>query len=365
MKGLYARFAVTFIGITCGILLIASIVFIVNTHYHFTMYERQAETNPDTALLNVHFEQALVQSVIWVLLSGIVLAAIVSLYVAKRLTAPLLEMKSAAVRMAGGDLQARTKLRGNDEITDLGQSLNYLAEQLEKQEQLRKTMTADVAHELRTPLATLKSHMEAMIQGVWDASPKRLRGCHEEIERMIRMVGDLEQLTQLDSPQFQLHVRIENMAAIAAQCVETIRAAFERKGVHLRLLQGGEPLLAPADRQRVCQILLNVLSNALKYTPSGENVEVSVRQDDRKILIQVQDSGIGIDKDDLPYLFERFYRADKSRDRKSGGSGIGLTIARKLAEAHRGSIHIESERGRGTTVRIYFPVQRRSVPPST
>ncbi|ULL14077.1 sensor histidine kinase [Paenibacillus sp. H1-7] len=358
MKGLYSRFAVTFIGITCGILFLASIVFIWQTHYHFAMYQHQAGTAPDTAQLNAHFEQALVQSVIWVLMIGIVMAAIVSLYVAKRLTSPLLEMKSAAVSMAGGDLRIRTKLHGNDEISDLGQSLNHLAEQLEKQEQLRKMMTADVAHELRTPLATLKSHMEAMIEGVWDASPERLRGCHEEIERMIRLVGDLEQLTQLDSPHFQLNVQPERMDAIAAQCVETIRAAFEHKGVRLelRLQEQDEPRIASVDRQRVSQILLNVLSNALKYTPPGKHVEVDVKRDKQTILIQVKDTGPGIGKDDLPYLFERFYRADKSRDRKSGGSGIGLTIAKKLTEAHRGSIQIDSEPGRGTTVRIYFPV---------
>ncbi|WP_028552363.1 sensor histidine kinase [Paenibacillus sp. UNC451MF] len=368
MRGLYRRFAFTFICITCGILLIASIVFILETHYHFALYQHQSmDMGADNAQLNAHFEQALVQSVIWTAVGGIALASVVSLYVAKRMTSPLLEMKAAAMKMAEGNLQARTKLVGNDEITDLGLSFNHLAEQLEKQEQLRKTMTADVAHELRTPLATLKSHMEAMIEGIWEPSAKRLKSCHEEIERLIHLVGDLEQLTHLDSPHFQLHMKSENMVSIASQCVQAMQAAFQLKGVQLTLHKPNEDIFAIVDRQRVCQIIINVLSNALKYTPVGETVAVTMAGDHRSstATISVRDTGIGIESRELPFIFERFYRTDKSRDRKSGGSGIGLTIAKKLTEAHCGKIEIQSEVGRGTTVQIHFPIKSKKSSLST
>ncbi len=355
MKGLYARFALVFIGLTCGILIMALTVLLIQAHRHFMMYQQQAAAAADMVSFNAHLEQALVQSVVWIAAGGIVLAALAGLYAAKRMAAPLMAMKAMAARMAGGELEARTEVRGNDELADLAQAINALAAQLEKQEHLRKTMTADVAHELRTPLATLKSHMEAMMDGVWEPTQVRLAACHEEVERLSHLVGDLEQLMQMDSPHFRLRLQTEDLSAIAAQSVETVKAAFAQKKVALRLAAPAQPVLVQADRRRIGQILANVLSNAWKYTPSGGQVEVKVERDDGEARVVVADTGIGIPAGELPYVFERFYRTDKSRNRSTGGSGIGLTIARRLAEAHGGRMEIESEAGRGTTVRICFP----------
>ncbi|MDO3676621.1 sensor histidine kinase [Paenibacillus ehimensis] len=355
MRGLYAKFALVFIGLACGILIMALTVLLVQAHRHFMMYQQQTAATADMMAFNAHLEQALVQSVVWIAAGGIVLAALAGLYAAKRMAAPLMAMKAMAVRMAGGELGARTEVRGNDELADLAQAINALAAQLEKQEHLRKTMTADVAHELRTPLATLKSHMEAMMDGVWEPTQVRLAACHEEVERLSHLVGDLEQLTQMDSPHFRLRLQTEDLAAVAAQSVEAVKAAFAQKKVALRLAAPAQPVLVQADRRRIGQILANVLSNAWKYTPSGGQVEVKVEQDDGEARVVVADTGIGIPAGELPYVFERFYRTDKSRNRSTGGSGIGLTIARRLAEAHGGRMEIESEAGRGTTVRICFP----------
>ncbi|MFB6366048.1 sensor histidine kinase [Paenibacillus elgii] len=354
MRGLYARFALVFIGLACGILIMALMVLLVQAHRHFMMYQQQA-AGADMVMFNAHLEQALVQSVVWIAAGGIVLAALAGLYAAKRMAAPLMAMKAMAVRMAGGELEARTEVRGNDELADLAQAINELATQLEKQERLRKTMTADVAHELRTPLATLKSHMEAMVDGVWEPTQVRLAACHEEVERLSHLVGDLEQLTQMDSPHFRLRLQTEDLSAIAAQSVETVKAAFAQKKVALRFAASVQPVLVQADRRRIGQILANVLSNAWKYTPSGGRVEVKVEQADSVARVVVTDTGIGISTEELPYVFERFYRTDKSRNRTTGGSGIGLTIARRLTEAHGGHIEIDSELGRGTVVRICFP----------
>ncbi|MDQ0900735.1 MULTISPECIES: cell wall metabolism sensor histidine kinase WalK [unclassified Paenibacillus] len=303
---------------------------------------------------DAHFEQALVQSVLWSAILGILLSVLLSLFVAKRITAPLIHMKKVAEQMANGELRARTTVKGNDEIADLGGSLNHLAEQLIHQEQLRKTMTADVAHELRTPLATLKSHMEAMIDGVWMPTPERLESCYEEIERLRFLVGDLEQLTEMESPHFKLKLQEENVSAIVHRNIEASRASFDQKGVNL-LFEGLTKVEATLDRQRLGQIVVNLLTNALKFTPQGGKVSVEVKEEEHAVLISISDTGIGMNEDDLRFIFERFYRVEKSRDRKSGGSGIGLTIVKKLVEAHGGTIRMESQLGKGTSVEIHLP----------
>ncbi|NOU85678.1 HAMP domain-containing protein [Paenibacillus sp. LMG 31460] len=353
MKGLYARIVIAFIGVASGVLLISTIAFILETHYHFSLYQHQA-MDMNSPAFDTHFEQALVQSVLWSAILGILLSVLLSLFVAKRLTAPLIHMKKVAERMANGELGARTSVKGNDEIADLGGSLNHLAEQLMYQEQLRKTMTADVAHELRTPLATLKSHMEAMIDGVWLPTPERLESCYEEIERLRFLVGDLEQLTEMESPHFKLKLHEENVSAIVHRIIEASRTSFDQKGVNL-FFEGLTNVEATLDRQRLGQIVVNLLTNALKFTPRGGQVTVEVKEEQHEVVIVVSDTGIGINEDDLGFVFERFYRVEKSRDRKSGGSGIGLTIVKKLVEAHGGTIRMESRVGEGTSVAIHFP----------
>ncbi|MBD3919099.1 HAMP domain-containing histidine kinase [Paenibacillus sp. PR3] len=356
MKRLYARIAIACIGIASGVLIIATITFLLETHYHLTMYRHQSQdlNMTSSSAFDMHFEQALIQSVLWTAILGIVLAIVISLFVAKRITAPLIHMKSVAERMAKGELTSRALVNGKDELADLGHSLNHLAEQLLLQQQLRKTMTADVAHELRTPLATLKSHMEAMIDGVWEPTPKRLESCFEEIERLRFLVGDLEQLTEVESPNFKLSFNEENIHSIVRHHIIANQAAFEKKGVKL-LFQDQGQVQASIDKMRFGQIMVNLLSNALKFTPTGGRVTVAVTEKDHMVSISVSDTGIGIDHKELAFVFERFYRADKSRDRKSGGSGVGLTIVKKLVEAHGGIIEIQSQPGRGTEVEFQIP----------
>ncbi|NEW05977.1 HAMP domain-containing histidine kinase [Paenibacillus sp. SYP-B3998] len=356
MRGLYARFAIAFIGIASGVILISTIAFIVETHYHFSLYKQQAtDSGMSSPAFDNHFEQALVQSVLWSAILGIVFSIVISLVIAKKVTSPLIHMKRIAERMAGGEFTARTTIKGNDELAQLGASLNYLAEQLHSQEQLRKTLTADVAHELRTPLATLKSHVEAMIEGVWEPTPKRLASCYEEIERLRYLVGDLEKLTEMESSHFTLVLNKENMSAILEHHVEASRAAFEQKGVGLNVYSDAL-VQVRVDKQRIGQVFVNLLMNALKFTPHGGEVTIDLHNEDQLAVFCIRDTGIGICDKDIPYVFERFYRADKSRDRKTGGSGIGLTIVKRLVEAHSGTVHLQSAVEEGTTVTIRFPL---------
>ncbi|MEF3309472.1 ATP-binding protein [Paenibacillus sp. GYB004] len=350
--GLRFRLSLLLIGVGSGMLLIAGISMIVETHYHFRMYQDQYGMDQNMQGLNLHLEQALLQSIVWTLLGAVILTILISLYVAKRFSAPLIEMKRAAEQMTQGKLSVRTIMKGNDELADLGNTLNHLAEQLQKQERLRISMTEDIAHELRTPLATLKSHMLAMLDQIWEPTPARIRACYEETERLISLVADLEQLTSMDSPHFRLVKKLDYLPNLIDQSANIVIAAFMEKGV--QLVTDSIPAVSiHIDRDRFIQMLVNILSNALKFTPEGGLVRIGAENQQDMIVIAVQDTGTGIDSAELPYVFERFYRTDKSRNRKFGGNGIGLTIVKKLVEAHGGTVWIESTSG--TTVFISLP----------
>jgi signal transduction histidine kinase len=359
MKGLRKRLAVAFISIASGTVILSVTFLVLATIYHYHLYRIQTHgIDANTVSLDRHFGQAMVQSTILAVIGAVTLAVFTSLFVSKRITKPLIQMRQAAEQMIQGDLNTRIPVKGNDELSDLAQALNHLTEELQKQEALRKNLTSDVAHELRTPLATLKSHMEAFLDGVWEPTNERIRSCYEEIERLTRLVGDLEKLTALEAPGFQLHRKRENIQDIAEQAVRSAQASFLQKGVTLRL-HAPESVLAMVDRTRILQILANLLSNALKFTPKGGEVKVEVRNDGTDALLIVQDNGIGIPPSEVPKVFERFYRVEKSRNRKLGGSGIGLTIVKKLTQAHEGDVEIKSKEGKGTTVYVRIPKSNR------
>jgi two-component system sensor histidine kinase BaeS len=357
-KRLHTRLAFIIIGTATCILLISTVSVILATHYHISMFHDQvAGMSQDASQLDYHLEQALLQSIIWTFAGSIILAVLIGFYIAKRISKPLVDMKQAAERMSDGQLDTRVVIGGNDELAELGTSLNELAAQLHKQEQLRVTMTEDIAHELRTPLTTLKSHMRAFEDGVWEPTPERIHTCYEEIERLTKMVAELEDLTHMDSPAFQLERRQEPLDAIIAQGVDLVAAAYLEKKVRLSF-RCSPNIRIFADRNRMIQILVNLLSNALKFTPENGQVQVEVVEELQDVLIRVKDSGSGIGQEDLPYIFERFYRSDKSRNRRTGGSGLGLTIVKKLVTTHGGQVWVESTHG--TTFTIRLPKENRS-----
>lgn len=346
------RLAWAFICVASGMICLSTIVFIIVMHYHLSLYLKEIPLlNSQVINLSHHFEQALIQSTIWTTIGTILLAVMISFYVAKKIASPLIEMRKIAEKITQGNLEIRMKLAGKDELSDLGQALNHLTEELQKQESLRQNLTSDIAHELRTPLATLKSHMEAFEDGIWEPTPERIRSCYEELERLIHLVGDLEQLTNVESPGFKLEKKEECLSDIVEQSVRTMETAFMAKDVALLNFATAKIPIC-VDRNRMMQILINLLSNALKFTPSGGKVTVDVKEEGDKVFIIVKDTGIGIPASERQKVFERFYRVDKSRSRKSGGSGIGLTIVKKLVEAHEGTVDIQSDREKGTSVII-------------
>ncbi len=294
--------------------------------------------------------------------AAISLAACVLLgaYLAKHFSGPLADAIDAAGRIASGDYGARISSSSNTrEIVALTGSVNRLAASLGEQERLRKRLTADVSHELRTPLTTLQSSLEAMLDGIWEPSEARLTSCREEVLRLAKLVDELGTLSRYDGERLVLNRERFELGALAKRVTAGFEAAFIRKGVGLTL--GGAEVWLVADRDKVGQILVNLLGNALKFTPAGGRVLIETGRESGEAVLTVRDTGVGIPPEDLPYIFERFYRADTSRSRETGGSGIGLTIASAITAAHGGSIRAESKLGSGSVFTVRLPVGEAEV----
>lgn len=287
----------------------------------------------------------------------IVIAIIFSMIFSKKLTAGLNKLSFAAQELRQHNLNIRIPLKGlPTEVKQLAISVNNLGESLAKEEMLRKQFTGDLAHELRTPLATLRSQIEAFQDGIWEPTPERLQQCHEELMRLVRLVNQLGTLLAAENPQIKLEKVDLEAGSVAHSMVEMFLPLFTQKGVHLQIREPLQPEWFKADKDRLIQILTNLLNNALKYTPKGKNVTISVLSErDDYVGFMIEDEGAGIAEEDIPHIFERFYRGDKSRDRKTGGIGIGLSIVKALMDAHNGMIQVKSKLQKGTSILLWFP----------
>ncbi|MCX7923066.1 MAG: ATP-binding protein [Clostridia bacterium] len=281
-------------------------------------------------------------------------ALVLGSIMARRLSSPISRVISAAQSISKGYFSDRISEKSStDEICQLTSTINNLAETLEKQENLRKKMSADVAHELRTPLATLQGHMEAMIDGIWKPDTERLKSCHEEIIRINKLVGDLEKLAKYEGENLVLNKTVFDVTELIQKIVYNFEPEFKNKEIEIFLNAEREEI--HADKDKISQVIINLISNALKYTPNKGRVNISVKGAEDITEISVRDNGQGIPEEDLPYIFERFYRADKSRNRLTGGSGIGLTIVKTIIEAHKGRIEVQSNLDSGTEFIISLP----------
>jgi len=282
------------------------------------------------------------------------LSLLISSIMSKRLSTPISRVISTAEMISKGYFDDRiTEKSSTKETAQLIETVNKLAETLENQEALRKRLTADVAHELRTPLATLQGHMEAMIDGIWNPDIERLKSCHAEILRINRMIGDLEKLARYESENLVLNKTVFDISELIRSIIQNFENDFLNKGISVELIWEEETV--EADKDKISQVIINLISNAIKYTPQGGTVEIRVKGLHDATEISVRDTGNGIPPEDLPYIFERFYRADKSRNRMTGGAGIGLTITKAIVEAHKGKIQVKSKVNEGTEFIVLLP----------
>jgi two-component system OmpR family sensor kinase/two-component system sensor histidine kinase BaeS len=268
---------------------------------------------------------------------------------------PVRQLTQAAQKLGAGDLGQRVAIGSHDEIGDLAGAFNEMAGSLEGAEQRRRELTAEIAHELRNPLAVMQARMEGLIDGVYPATEEELKPALEQTRLLNRLVEDLRLLALADEGQLGLDRQSLDVASLVRDIVEAYRPRADQAGVDLHAGQGlGATILLNVDAGRLSQIVGNLLDNAIRHTPPGTTVVVDLEASQNKVRLMVQDQGPGIAPEDLPHIFKRFYRADSARSRQAGGSGLGLAIARKLTEAHGGMISASNLPGGGAKFEVTF-----------
>jgi signal transduction histidine kinase len=309
--------------------------------------------------LYTNFRAAVTEALGLASLAATVMAVITSLFVSRQVVAPVQAMMAASQRIAEGNYADRVQVPGDihkgeqDELGQLALRFNQMAARLEQTENMRRQLIGDVTHELRTPLTTIKGSMEGLIDGVLPASDETYTQIYHEADRLQRLVNDLQELSRVEAGAYELHLSQASLEEVVQATIARLGRQFEEKGVALttRVPEDMPPIRMDSDR--IGQVLLNLVGNALQYTPAGGSVHIQAVHQPGEVQVSVADTGIGIPPEHLPHLFTRFYRVDKSRARTGGGSGIGLTIARHLVEAHGGRIWAESQ-GAGKGSRFTF-----------
>jgi len=294
------------------------------------------------------------------------IAVLLILGLSRRILGPVEALTTAARRMEAGDLSQRVEITSQDEIGDLARAFNGMADGLARLEELRRQLVTDVAHELRTPLTNIRGYLEALQDGVVEPERHVIDSLHEEAMLLNRLVDDLQALSLAEAGQLRLERQPVALADVVDKAVEAARPRTVAKGVVLQTDLSEDLPLVDVDPRRIGQVLRNLLENGLTHTGPGGEIAVAAhvacpepgRGSGQWVEVSVRDTGTGIAAEELPYVFERFYRADKSRSRATGGAGLGLAIVKQLVEAHGGQIEVESEVGRGTQFTFTLPVAK-------
>lgn len=283
-----------------------------------------------------------------------VIAVLIALYLAVTLSRPLRGIRAGAEAMRAGELDTRVTETGDDEMRSVAAALNRLAETLQQEEALRKESVQDLAHELRTPVMGILARVEAAQDGVLADDVANLSAMHDEALRLALLLDDLSALAEAERPGLLLETRPVDLAAVAAAQTAAFGPAFAERGVELTSTL--RPAVVDGEPKRLEQIVVNLLSNALRYTDPGGAVTVAVRSEGGRAVLEVRDTGIGIPAEDLPRVFTRFWRGEKSRSRATGGAGIGLSIVKELAHAHGGEVAVTSAPGEGSAFTVSLPL---------
>ena len=289
---------------------------------------------------------------------SIVFAAIAGIILAGKISVPVKAATRAAKDIARGNYNNRINTDiCTMELSELGNAVNHMAESLDNQEMLRRRLTSDVAHELRTPVANVSSNIEAIIEGVLEPTNERLSSCYNELERITGIITELEKLRQIEGENMILHIGHVDIYELAKEVKLIFENEMSKKNIRCDII--GEHIDVCVDKDKMSQVLNNLISNAVKYTDNYGNIQITVIQENENVVITVEDNGCGIDDNDIQYIFERFYRTDKSRNRSTGGAGIGLTITRAIVQLHGGTIHVESKKGVGSLFKVTIPPNKQ------
>lgn len=308
------------------------------------------------------------QALVWGAGIGVLVALALSLLLARRIVGPIERQIAVARKMEQGDLSQRIDNPGSGEVAELARAFNSMADGLERGQRLRQNMVADIAHELRTPLHNVLGYLEMLRDGVTEPTTETIASVYDEASMLKRLVDDLQQLALAESGQLRLVREPVSPALLLKQAAVAVAGPeAAEKGIDVVVEAPDDLPEVVVDEGRISQVLRNLVSNAVAFSPRGGRISLEARCVDRPhkaVEIVVTDAGPGIAKDDLPYVFERFYRSDRSRARATGGAGLGLTIAKELVEAHGGAIRAESEPGRGACFRFTLPISQPQPAPA-
>lgn len=307
-----------------------------------------------------NFQASFNEALVLALVAAGLAAMLVSLLLSRSIVAPLRHMTSVSQHIADGHYEERVQIANHDELGQLANTFNRMAENLEQIELMRRQLIADVSHELRTPLTAIQGSMEGLLDGVLPADPETYQQIHQEAGRLARLVDDLQELSRVEAGAFPLDKKPARVDELILTTIKRLTPQAGRKNITLDADLPADLPLVSLDEARITQVLTNLISNAIQYTPEGGSVRIISRQSKDEIQVNVIDTGIGVPPEHVANLFTRFYRVDKSRSRQAGGgSGIGLTIARHLVESHDGRIWVESPGiGQGSTFSFTLPLMR-------
>ncbi|WP_088186458.1 HAMP domain-containing sensor histidine kinase [Desulfosporosinus sp. FKA] len=286
---------------------------------------------------------------------ALVFGIILSYFTSRRLVEPLKHLTIAAERIGKGNLNERVVIQTKDEVGQLANAFNVMVDNLNRQETLRKQFTADIAHELRTPLTSIKSYIEAFQDNVLPADEENLSSIHEEIDRLVDLSSDLKDLNVAEIGALKPIVEPTDLNYLLEKVIHSLYSLIQEKQLTLNWSPPPEPVITSGDGQLLTRLFYNLIHNAYKYSNSGGEITITLTPTSDSVLIWIKNTGSGIPKEDLPFIFERFYRADKSRSRETGGTGIGLALVKQITALHQGTITVQSTVGQDTEFIVQLP----------
>lgn len=304
---------------------------------------------------DINFKSSINKSIILSGVSAIILIIGISMYFSKQFTAPIKEVIDRSVNLSNGEFEGTSNTKSNiKELEELKNSINVLAQKLSNQDKLRKQLISDMSHEIRTPLNVLQNNLEAMIDGVFPVTDERLSYLNEEVVRFGKLLNNLDTLKEFESESIRYNFEIINLEELLDDICKDYYMISKRKNIQLSyFVDSKNDFIISGDLDKLKQVFINLISNAIKFTKEKGNISIRLYSENNKSIVEIKDDGVGINKEDLPFIFERLYRGDKSRH-KTEGNGIGLTVVKNILQMHSAKIEVESEVGEGTTFRIYF-----------
>lgn len=301
-----------------------------------------------------HFLKVLNAIIAVVGVIAVIGAVFAGIIFAKKISVPVVSVTNITKEISNGNYNKKIDTNEDTtEIAQLVQAVNHMSYMLNEQENIRKRLTSDVAHELRTPVANVSANIEAMVEGALEPDNARLESCYNELMRITDIISDLEKLRQIENEKLVLERTSVDVKELCESVIQAFKAQLESKQISCTV--NADHVSRMADKNRLYQVMANLISNAIKYTQNGGCINVDVEDNKDFVAISVKDNGIGINESDLPFIFERFYRTDKSRNRTTGGAGIGLAIVKAIVLAHGGEVSVESKESVGSTFKVVLP----------